>query len=346
MKRMFRILCVSLCLIFSLNCAVIASASTRVLPENSNAESQKIKDLNNYDIHKIVFPKSETVIANDSTTTNKYKTMDKEAIDKNKELLKNQNMQNINKAKEFVKSLGLQKQGFYGLEEAYLKELDSIATKDGYLQNYAVYVPKTQNQLSNSSLLASGATTNSTTNPVYYGSLDGFQFQASFTVYDMSYRDSQSDSTTLQGWFKGITNLLLCYAKTAITVPFTILNFVGTQPTYYTGSWLDLTTSEEVTSRIILIQDKNMKASPNPNGYAAVLHDMSKVVTEFAVYNSNNPYVAPQFKGQKGPQEVPSQYFYNSSVTMQHAEGRYLSYGSSIGDMYEDIVPTYSMTWK
>lgn len=326
-----------------LSCVLLLGLTTTTYASTSGGtNSQEMKDPNNYDIYKIAFPKAETVIANDSATTNMNIRMDKETIDKNNEMLKNQSMQNIDKAKKLVKSLELKKLGFYGLEEAYLKELDSISANNGYLQNYAVYVPKVQNQVSNNTLLASG----STTNPVYYGSLDGFQFQAAFTVYNVSYRDSNSDASTIEGWISGALNLLLCYAKTIITVPWTIMNFVGSHPTYYTGSWVDLTTSEEVTSRIILIQDKNMKATPNPNGYAAVLNDMSKVVTEYAVYNSNNPYFPPQFRGQKGPQEVPSQYFYNSTITMQHALGRYLSYGPFIGEMYQDLVPMYSMTWQ
>lgn len=112
----------------------------------------------------------------------------------------------------------------------------------------------------------------------------------------------------------------------------------------YSGSWIDVTTSEEITSRFILIQDLNMVVTPNPNTYVTVLNDMSKIVSIYSVLYPNSPYSPPSYQGQKGPVEVPSKNFYNRTATMSTALNFYLTYGGY--GMYRDLVPRGTAVFK
>ncbi len=220
--------------------------------------------------------------------------------------------------------------------------MDSLLKDDAYLEDYSIYVPKTQNLSTDSNETMSLA---SYSNPVYYGSYEGFSFQASFSVYNQSYRETTRDWSKIDTWIDGMINFGMNFVKSYISIPLSVLGIATGSVTVYSGAWMDITTSEEVTSRLILIQDKYMKATPNPNNYVAVLNDMSKIVSEYTVLYPNNPYFPPSYQGQKGPQEVPSTYFYNSTTTMAHAYNYYIT-SYYIGGMYQDLVPMGTIQWR
>lgn len=332
MKKNLRLLCICLCLIISLNSISIVNADE--LSPSVNADSQKIIDPAKYDIHKITFSKSDKLIEDSN--------LDKKNTDEIKKLLNSQEEKNIKEAKAEVKKLKLEQLGYYGLEEAYLNELDSLLNDDAYLEDYAIYVPKTQNSSPDT---IGTVYLSSYSDPVYYGSYDGFSFQAAFSVYNQSYRETTSDWSKINTWIDGLINFGMNFVTGYITIPLSALEIMFGSVTVYDGAWIDVTTSEEVTSRLILIQDKYMKATPDPSNYVAVLNDMSKIVSEYAVLYPNNPYFPPSYQGQEGPQEVPSTYFYNSTITMEHAYNYYIT-SYYIGGMYQDLVPRGSIQWR
>jgi hypothetical protein len=66
---------------------------------------------------------------------------------------------------------------------------------------------------------------------------------------------------------------------------------------------------------------------------------------DYAVLYPNNPYFPPSYQGQKGPQEVPSRYFYDRTRTMQNAYTYYIT-SDSISGVYQDLVPRGKIQWK
>lgn len=274
-----------------------------------------------YDVYKLEFESLDYIINSNIA--------DKDDIDS---ILMKQKRENIAEAKEKVKSLKLEEKGFYRLEEAYLKELDELFQNEAYIEDYAIYVPNPEYKLTGES------------DPIYYGTYEGFRFMSSFSVYNQSYRKENKDWRKIDTWVKGLVDLIMNFVHDYISIPFSVLDASGNEITIYSGAWVDTTISEEVTSRLILIQDLDMKYTPSPNNYVGVLNDMSKVVSIYTVLYPNSPYFPPEFTGQKGPEEVPSKYFYNRTKTMHNALMYYIQSDGS--GLYQDLVPLGSLGWS
>lgn len=166
---------------------------------------------------------------------------------------------------------------------------------------------------------------------------------ASFSVYNQSYHIDNKDWRKINTWLDGLIELAMNFVHDYVSIPYSVLGIFGNDVTVYDGAWIDTTTSEEVMSRLILIQDLNMKYSPNPNSYVGVLNDQSKVISIYTVLYPNSPYSPPKLTGTKGPEEITSQYFYNRTKTMQNAFYFYLQSDGS--GMYQDLVPKGTLRW-
>jgi len=276
-----------------------------------------------YDVHKLVFPEPDQIIK-----SNNLSMMDKTEVDS---VLMKQKEKNIMIAKKEVNSLNLEQKGYYGLKEAFLAELDMLLKSDVYLENYSIYIPNSEHILMRES------------DPINYGTYEGFKFMASFSVYNQSYRKSTTDWRKIDSWLSGAVAFGMNFMVDWITIPLSVLEIVADEITVYDGSWIDVTTSEEVTNRLILIQDLNMKYTPSPNNYVGVLNDQSKIVSLYTVLYPNSPYFPPSLTGTEGPKEVPSKYFYNRTRTMSNALNYYIQSDGS--GMYQDLVPRGTLGW-
>ena len=129
------------------------------------------------------------------------------------------------------------------------------------------------------------------------------------------------------GWVELSINLLLTKASWKITVPFNILSgfaAIKESDLLYSKPWLEVFLEEEVTERIVCIQDKNMYVTGNANNYVPVISDMCKMVgTEFNFHNPS-PYIPT--KSSQGPiKQLATTNFFNPQATMNEGLHNYLA---------------------
>lgn len=293
---------------------LILTTALPVYASNNVKTFTKLPDINNetlinenYDVHTIEFPKIKT---------NNFSTLSNSSI-------KLRNIDNIDRAKNMISSLNLTSKGFTGLEEACLNELDNISDKETYLENYSVYLPKSD---------------------VYYGTYDGYKFRASFSVYNESYQRTITGKSNHQRWASGALNLAMNFAPQIISIPFSLLTSAADDVKFYDGAWTDVTTSDEVTSRYIWIQDLDKKMSANTNSYVIVINDMSRITRPVVVSYPNSPYADPKLDATLPRKEISSPNFYNSNRNMDRGLRYYI--GGDLTNYIKDHVSKGKLQWR
>lgn len=142
------------------------------------------------------------------------------------ENLQNRDSENTEKAKNFVKSLNLPKQGYGYIEEACLQNLEELEEQDGVLTSYSVLLPRA-----------------ATATPSYVGSQGGISFYyGKYSNYTKTLETKKyTNRDKMQLWINGAANMVLSILDKEISVPFTIFSSVidATGYTVHSGAWTD-----------------------------------------------------------------------------------------------------------
>lgn len=140
---------------------------------------------------------------------------------------KERNLSNALVAKEYVTSLNLTSSGWECIEQACLRQLDTLASEpDGILISYSVMLP-----------LSSDTSVQPTaTSIANYGTYSGIQFYSNtYSSYTKEYKkNSITARDKIKSWGSGALDLVLCFASAKITVPFTIVRTAMSAPSSYT----------------------------------------------------------------------------------------------------------------
>lgn len=110
----------------------------------------------------------------------------------------------------------------------------------------------------------------------YYGIYDGYMFQAAYSFYSDNYFANLYGKENHEKWVSAAINILMNFAPKVISIPFSALSSVN-DITFYQGARTELTNEDEITSRIIMIQDKDKKASLDPYSFVPVIKDMKSL---------------------------------------------------------------------
>ncbi len=231
----------------------------------------------------------------------------------------------VEQAKDFVASLHLSDQGYVGLERALLDELDSLSAQKVQLESYAVALPRGHQE--------------------YYGTYNGYMFQAAYSTYNESYSKTLYGKTRHEQWVRGAANVIMCFVKSRwITIPYAVLSSIPQSVTFYEGARTDWTNEDEVTSRYIMIQDKDHKLSLDTYSFIPMIKDMVRVSHTSVVTYSGSPYQNPVLNTSAGVYETPSENFYNKQYNMSRGYNRYLS--GNVYDYIEESVGRAAFRWS
>lgn len=256
-------------------------------------------------------------------------------------ILRAKNNENILKIKQFITNQNYESKGFVGVEDRLLQQLEELSEGGSYLESYKIFIPK--DNLVGLTINKAASTESN------LGSYNGFYFKGIYSVYNHSYRLSSSNTSKLKSWVGLSIDLSLTFAEWKITVPYSILttlfSVISNPSDVYNGAWTDTTISEEVTSRIVCIQDKNMWVTSNPNYYVGVISDMAKVIQTYFVMYPNNPYLSPAVLSDGPVKQIYTKNFYNNQATLK--EG-YTVYIASRGQRMNDysIPDADEIKWK
>ncbi|WP_369281827.1 hypothetical protein [Oscillibacter sp. GMB15532] len=140
-------------------------------------------------------------------------------------------------------------------------------------------------------------------------------------------------------WVSGLVNMTMSFANWKIGFPyalFSLLAGVG-NVTYYDGARTEITNEDEITSRYILIEDKDHKVSYQPNTYVPVIQDMVRIShTSIASY-TGSPYGNPSMDATMPINEIASTNFYNKTNNLNIGLNHYIS--GNVADCIVDTVP-------
>lgn len=234
----------------------------------------------------------------------------------------------IDRAIDFVKSLDLSDRGFYGIEDVYINELNALAADGVELKSYSVYMPR---------------------DGVNYGSYDGYQFRATYSVYDESYTRTLSDKNNFDKWVDGGINILMSCIKVnkTIAIPYTAISALagisGAGVEYFNKAKVDITVSDEVTSRFIWIEDKDHLIAYQPGTYVPVINDMARITRPVFVLYPNSPFQNPTVNANYPLQEFASANFYNASKNREIGFYRYIN--GNVTDYLSDTVGQGTYNW-
>ncbi len=226
------------------------------------------------------------------------------------EVLNAKEEENIEKLTNYVKTLNLNERNS-GLEEAYLKEIDSFLDDDGYLESYSVNVPK-----------YSAARSSSTKGTSYFGTYDDIEFRyytsKSNTRYDFEI-DKKSD---INDYLGGAADLVMLFSPfTAVNIGYTLLRNMPSNYEVYRGDTIEANVAEEAYSRFVLADDVN----GNPGHYIAVYTDQKKKVRTTILYKSCDPDVGTDIDAIYGPKYVYTPNYKSKSKALKIAYNMYVS---------------------
>ncbi|WP_312634824.1 hypothetical protein [Oscillibacter sp.] len=232
------------------------------------------------------------------------------------------NSSNITQAKAFVKSLDLSSRGFSNLTQAYIDELDYLADEGVQLESYSVAIPRAQE---------------------YYGTYDGYMFQAAYSYYSDNYYTNLTGKGNHEKWVSGAINILMNYALKRISVPFSVLSSASSV-TFYEGARTEITNEDQITSRFIMIQDKDKKVSLDPYSFVPIIKDMVRTTHTSVVTYSGSPFSNPVVDASAPVVEIPSQNFYNKQYNLSRGYNHYVA--GHVFDPITEIVLPATSTWN
>lgn len=140
--------------------------------------------------------------------------------------LRDQDSENTERAKDFVRSLELSERGFGYIEEACLQNLERLEEQAGVLTSYSVLLPKT-----------------AMATPTYVGSQGGISFYyGKYSNYTKTLETKKyTNREKMQLWINGAANLVLSFLREEIAIPFTVFSSVIDATSYivHSGAWTD-----------------------------------------------------------------------------------------------------------
>lgn len=160
----------------------------------------------------------------------------------------------IRAAEGFVSSLNLEDKGFLGLEEVFLDELQSLRDEGILLKTYEIALPRSTE---------------------YYGTYDGFMFQAAYTTHTEYYSDELYGKANFVKFVAGTLNIGMCFAKLKYSIPYAVLSSISS-PIITDSAVVHLANTDTVTTRYIMIQDLNQLASLDKYSFVPVIMDQDK----------------------------------------------------------------------
>ncbi len=175
---MKKILCFVLSIILILSTFVSASAITY---------DTNIKDLSNYEVYRIDFNNN----SNYTLSVNGNVKNDINGYDASLE-------SRLNACEEMVKGLDLKSKGLESFEKALIEEINLLKSKNNIkLNSYEVYVPD-----------MSGIGLSAISDPIYYGSYNGYTVLAGYSVYDYSV-SIEATGNLLDKFASGLVNIVM-----------------------------------------------------------------------------------------------------------------------------------------
>lgn len=223
----------------------------------------------NYDVRELSFIAIDNLIAIKKNTE-----MSAEQV------IQSENIKNLTEIRQFIKNLNLKDLGQGHLELILLEELKDLETKSGYIERYRFYSPKTNMEL----------TVSSVSSPTYYGTYSNHEFRNFFSVYTDAYQRHSYDSNKHQQWAQGIIDFALIFAPVQISIPYWALSLANRNDiiTFRTES-IRHDGSDEVTRHYITIQDIYNIMRAGSNQYYVTIVDEARVNTTDAVIDFASP---------------------------------------------------------
>ena len=222
-----RMMSMALCLCMALSLAVPAGAVSTEPNDEENVDRNYNKHTITFDLNSI-----ESVAADEAD---------------NSEAEDSVHLANIEKAREYVLSLGLDEQGYTLVKEACLRELDEYAKMDDIvLESYTVLTPKAVTRATPSNLQTFGTKNGRT---FYYNLTSQSSYEAKKNTY--------KTLGTLQNWVNGTVDLILTFAPKTYAIPYTIFKTMLGTPSGWTvksGSYIEYFVRITPTTRNIYTQ--------------------------------------------------------------------------------------------
>lgn len=140
-------------------------------------------------------------------------------------------------------------------------------------------------------------------------------FQAAYSFYSDSYYTNLTGKGNHERWVAGAVNILMNYVTKKISVPFSVLSSASSI-TFYDGARTEISNDDQITSRFIMIQDKDKKASLDSNSFVPIIKDMVRTTHTSVVTYSGSPFSNPVVDASAPVVEIPSQNFYNKQYNL------------------------------
>jgi len=217
-----------------------------------------------------------------------------------------QNIQNIEFLQTQILDMDLESIGFIGLEDAIISDLEELKNDNIILESFQLMLP-------NMSRLGS---------PQFYGSLNGYHFMVAFAVFNAQpvvWRDSNTQN--LISWSLGLVDLAMGFAPAWASIPWTVFR-AGERPQQ--GASVYNRTSQEITNKYIMIQDRDGRLSNNRTTFITLLRQQASVATFRTTYIPHSPHW-PSSTHDTPAMTGAANNFFNQQANMQHVLSIYLS---------------------
>lgn len=233
------------------------------------------------------------------------------------------NQQRVSKAQDMIIQIQLDTLGLTGAEEYYLNKLNGLYEDDLILEDYAIYVPQGSSW-------------------VNFGSYNGVPMVAIYDVYNIQYQRTSTNESDISKWVEGIVNILMSFGSPKISIPYAIISSIQDPLVATTGPIVNVTSREEVTSRVVYCQDVYGRWGPT-SAYIGALADMAKVADEIVAFYPNSPYAPATLTGSKR-QTVSTPNFFNQSTIRVAAYNQY-AFGAA-GEMDVRHLPLATLLFQ
>ena len=228
----------------------------------------------------------------------------------NHDILKAKEYENIERLSNYVKILNLN-DGNSGLEEAYLKEINSFLDDDGYLESYTISIPRHN--------LAKSSSTKGTS---YFGTYDDIEFRYYTSKSNTRYEFEIDKKSDINDYLGGAADLVMVFSPfTSLNIGYTLLRNMPSNYEVYRGDTIEAIVTEEAYSRFVLADDVN----GTPGHYVTVYTDQKKKVRTDILYKSVDPDIGTDIDATYGPKYVYTPNYNSRSKALKIAHNMYVS---------------------
>lgn len=207
-----------------------------------------------------------------------------------------------------IKKMNLESQGLGDFEKQLIQTIDDYSKNNITVFNIKIY----ETLQDSTALQTFGATT-------YYGTYRGFNFRQIYATCEVGYETvlTSTNADKLRSWVTLGTNLSLCFAPYAFTVPYTILSSASqSKYSQFTVSKATFVTGNEITDRYLYIQDLQSKSGMGPDYYVPVYQTKRMVVSTYLNTIFASPYQAPISDCISYSKAMSSPNYYSNSATL------------------------------